>query len=116
MAIRKRAWTAPDGTAKQAWQVDYRDQAGQRRSKQFARKKDAEAWFTQAGWEVSKGIHTADSQSVTVAAAADLWIARVEADDRERSTVDQYKRLARLHVKPLIGGEKLSRLTRPTNC
>lgn len=114
MAIRKRAWTAPDGTPKQAWLVDYRDQAGQRRSKQFARKKDAEAWFTQAGWEVSKGIHTADSQSVTVAAAADLWIAKVEADDRERSTVDQYKRLARLHVKPLIGGEKLSRLTRPT--
>ncbi|GGD37573.1 tyrosine-type recombinase/integrase [Croceicoccus pelagius] len=113
MAIRKRAWTAPDGTPKQAWQVDYRDQSGKRRSKQFSRKKDAEAWFTQAGWEVSKGVHTPDSQSVTVAAAADLWIAKVEADDRERSTVDQYKRLSRLHVKPLIGGEKLSRLNRP---
>jgi len=113
LAIRKRAWTAPDGTAKQAWQVDYRDQAGQRRSKQFARKKDAEAWFTQAGWEVSKGVHTPDSQSVTVAAAADLWIKRAEQKKRERGTIEQYRQLADLHIKPLIGAEKLSRLSRP---
>ena len=114
MAIRKRQWTAPDGTAKQAWLVDYRDQEGNRRFKQFARKKDADAWSTQTGWEVSKGIHTPDSQSITVAAAADLWIERVEADDRERGTIDQYRRLSRLHVKPLLGSERLSRLSRPT--
>lgn len=114
MAIRKRAWTAPDGTPKQAWLVDYRDQTGKRRAKQFSRKKDAEAWFTQAGWEVSKGVHTPDSQSVTLATAADLWIKRVQADGRERSTIDQYKRLSRLHIKPLLGAERLSRLSRPT--
>ncbi|QNE04675.1 tyrosine-type recombinase/integrase [Croceicoccus marinus] len=113
MAIRKRQWTGPDGAAKIAWLVDYKDAAGKRRAKQFSRKKDAEAWSTQTGWEVSKGVHTPDSQSITVAAAADLWIEKAEAEGRERGTVDQYRRLSRLHVKPLLGAEKLSRLTRP---
>ncbi|MEJ6594675.1 tyrosine-type recombinase/integrase [Parasphingorhabdus sp.] len=113
MAIRKRLWTAPDGTSKQAWLVDYRDQAGRRRFKQFARKKDADAWITTAAWEVSKGLHTPDSQSVTVSIAADLWIGKAEAEDRERGTIEQYRQLARLHIKPLLGAERLSRLTRP---
>ena len=42
-SIRKRAWLAPDGTERQAWQVDYRDAAGKRRSKQFDKKRDADA-------------------------------------------------------------------------
>lgn len=113
MAIRKRIWTAPDGSEKSAWLVDYRDQAGKRRAKQFARKKDAEAWRVGAEWQVSQGVHTADSQSVTVAAAADLWIKRAEAEGRERGTITQYGQLARKHIVPFLGTEKLSRLTRP---
>lgn len=113
MAIRKRQWTAPDGTAKQAWLVDYKDAAGKRRAKQFSRKKDAEAWSTQANWQVSQGTHTPDSQSSTVAAAADLWIRRAEQEQRERGTLEQYRQLADLHIKPFLGAEKLSRLTRP---
>lgn len=112
-AIRKRSWTASDGSEKQAWLVDYRDQAGHRRAKQFARRKDAERWLTQAAWEVSKGLHTADSQSVTVAQAADIWITKAEQDGRERSTLDQYRQLARLHITPLLGAERLSRLSQP---
>lgn len=113
-SIRKRSWTAPDGAEKTAWLVDYRDQAGQRRSKQFARKKDAESWITQAAWEVSKGVHTADSQSVTVKAAAQLWIKKAEGEGRERGTIQQYRQLADLHIVPLIGGERLTKLTRPS--
>ena len=113
MAIRKREWNSPQGEAKTAWLVDYRDNAGNRRAKQFTRKKDAEAWLVSAAWQVKQGTHTADSQSITVAHAADLWIAKAEADDRERSTIKQYQELARLHIVPLIGHHKLSRLTRP---
>lgn len=112
-AIRKRAWTTPAGEEKTAWLVDYRDSAGKRRAKQFARKRDAEAWSTQAAWEVSKGVHTADSQSITVAQAADLWIQAAEAKDRERSTIKQYKEWAELHIKPLIGSKRLSQLSMP---
>ena len=74
-AIRKRAWTSANGEAKTAWLVDYRDQAGKRRSKQFARKKDAESWLVSAAWQVSQGTHTHDRDSVTVREAAKLYLA-----------------------------------------
>ena len=54
-AIRKRVWTTSKGETKTAWLVDYRDQAGKRRAKQFDRKRDAEAWNVNGSWEVSKG-------------------------------------------------------------
>ena len=111
-AIRKREWTSPKGEQKTAWLVDYRDSSGARRSKQFARKRDAEAWSTKAAWEVSQGVHTPESQSITVKVAADLWIAKALAEGRERSTVKQYRELARLHIEPLIGGEKVYALKR----
>ena len=113
MAIRKREWITPAGEARQAWLVDYRDGQGKRRFKQFARKKDAEAWSTGARWQVSQGVHTADSQSITVAEAAELWIQRAEANGREQSTVKQYRELKRLHIEPLIGSERLSQLSMP---
>ncbi|TPG13186.1 tyrosine-type recombinase/integrase [Sphingomonas oligophenolica] len=113
MAIRKRSWAAPDGTEKTAWLVDYRDAAGKRRAKQFARKRDAEAWSTQAAWHVSQGTHTPDSQSITVSEACDLWLARSGAQGLEASTLRGYETRARLHIRPIIGSEKLSRLSRP---
>ncbi|SOB88305.1 Site-specific recombinase XerD [Sphingomonas guangdongensis] len=112
-SIRKRSWTGADGAANTAWLVDYRDSAGKRRAKQFARKRDAEAWATQASWHVSQGTHTPDSQSITVAKACELWIERAVADGLEESTLQGYRARARLHICPLIGEEKLSRLTRP---
>ncbi len=113
MAIRKRHWTAPDGTAKHAWLVDYRDGAGNRRSKQFEKKKDAEAWQVKAKSEVVAGIHTPDSVSITVKDAADLWQNRIKADKREQGTIKHYDQLCRLHIVPFLGAERLSRLTRP---
>lgn len=112
-AIRKRTWTSPSGEEKTAWLVDYRDGAGKRRFKQFARKKDADDWKTKTAYGVSIGIHTADSQSITVAAATELWIKTAELKDRERGTVEQYRTIARLHIIPLIGAEKLSKLSQP---
>ncbi|PQM27662.1 site-specific integrase [Sphingopyxis lindanitolerans] len=112
-SIRKRTWTAPDGTEKTAWIVDYRDGAGARRFKQFPRRKDADSWLTSAAWQVSQGTHTADSQSVTVAQAAEIWIKGRENKGRERGTIAQYRQLTDLHIVPLIGAEKLSKLTQP---
>ena len=112
-SIRRRTWTSPKGEEKTAWLVDYVDNGGKRRAKQFARKKDAEAWLVSAAWQVSQGVHTADSASVTVKKAAELWIEKAEAEDRERSTIKQYKELERLHISPLLGNVKLSRLTMP---
>lgn len=112
-AIRKREWTSPAGERKSAWIVDYRDAAGKRRAKQFARKKDAEAWSTQAAWHVSQGTHTPDSQSITVARAADLWLERGRREQLEPSTLAAYEQHVRLHLTPLCGARKLSQLTKP---
>lgn len=58
-------------------------------------------------------MHTPDRDSVTIAAAAALWIERAEREGRERSTVKQYRELANLHIVPAIGATRLSRLSRP---
>ena len=113
MSIRKRVWIAPNGEEKQAWLVDYRDQGGRRRSKQFTRKKDAESWLVNAAYEVSKGSHNVDSASITVADATQLWVDKAVAENLERSTIKQYRELKRLHIDPLIGKVKLSRLSMP---
>lgn len=111
--IKKRAWTTGKGERKEAWQLRYVDSQGVERSKQFDRKGDASAYLTRIGWELSQGTHTADSASVTVAEAADIWIATATAKGRERSTIKQYKEWAELHIKPLIGDKKLSQLSMP---
>lgn len=112
-AIRKRTWSDQLGERHQAWLVDYRDAAGKRRAKQFARKKDAEVWATQASWEVARGIHTPDSQSLTVEHAGNVWVAKACADQLERATIENYQRMLDRHITPLIGAERLSRLTMP---
>ncbi len=113
MSIRKRSWKNTKGERKLAWQVDYRDNSGVRRSKQFARKKDAEAWFTSAAWQVSQGIHMADSQTITVEEAVTDWLNCAENEGLERSTLTSYEATARLHIIPLLGKAKLSKLSRP---
>lgn len=112
-SIRRRTWPTPDGGEKTAWQVDYKDAAGKRRSKQFARKKDAEAWSTTARYEVATGVHTPDSQSITIERAAELWIKRGERENLETSTLASYEQHVRLHILPLCGDKKLSQITRP---
>ena len=112
-AIRKRQWTNAAGEDKTAWLVDYRDQSGKRRAKQFSRKKDAEAWQVGAAWQVSQGTHTADSQSITIAQAGELWIETVTLKGREATTIAAYDQHVRLHINPLCGAVKLSRLTKP---
>jgi integrase len=113
MSVRKREWVTPAGKAKFAWQVDYRDSHGKRRAKQFARKKEADEFELTAGHEVRHGTHTADSQSITIAEAAKLWLARAEREDLERSTIAAYGQHVRLHINPYLGAKRLNQLTKP---
>lgn len=112
-SIRKRSWTTPHGEQKVAWLVDYRDSTGERRAKQFARKKDAEAWATQAAYQVSQGTHTPDSISITFRKAAEQWVERARRDGLEPTTVATYDQHVRLHLVPMCGEVKLSQLTTP---
>jgi integrase len=111
--IRKRKWTTDRGEQREAWIVDYVDQTGQRRGKNFSTKKEAEAWRTNAMHEVQQGIHTAASTSKTVEEAWQLWMADCEANNLEFGTIRQRRQHLKHHVMPFIGHLRLADLTTP---
>ena len=108
-SVRKR--TLPSGEVR--WQLDYRDQGGKRRAKQFKTKGEAVAFETTVRAEIAAGVHVADSVAVTVREAGDFWLQRARVEGLEELTVRQYRQHLEHHILPLIGAAKLSRLTQP---
>jgi integrase len=109
MSVRKRKWTTRSGEAKEAWVVDYA-QDGRRHIETFKRKKDADAYAQQVGVDIRAGTHTPPSRSITVAEAADDWVASGVADKLEPATIAQYRQLAH-HITGRIGKLRLANLT-----
>src|SRR5262245_56048475 len=110
MSVRKREWITAKGETKEAWIVDCFDKDGVRHIKTFQTKGEADDHAAKTRINVKRGQHTAPSKSITVAEACDKWIGRVEADGRERSTIDQYRQHAKLHIVPRLGKLKLANL------
>jgi integrase len=113
MSVRKRKWTTSKGEAREAWVADYVDQQGARVLKTFERKKEADTFASTAAVEVREGTHVADSASVTVSEAGELWLSSAEKAGLERTTLDQYRQHLRLHIVPFIGRTLLSKLSVP---
>jgi integrase len=107
--VRKRV--LPSGLV--CWRASYTDGSGTRRTKQFPRKGDGEAWLVETRHDVARGTHTPGSLSPTVKDAAALWIKRCEDKKLERTTIDAYQQHVDLHIVPRIGAKKLSDLTVP---
>src|SRR5262249_32582733 len=112
MSVRKREWITRKGEAREAWIVDYTAN-GSRHIETFERKKDADAPEAQVTVDVSKGIHTAPSNSITVAEAANDWIGYNEGEGGGRKTNHPYRENRRVHIVPRLGNEKLAKLTTP---
>jgi integrase len=93
--------------------VDYVDQHGARHLKTFAKKRDADAHHAIVGTSVQAGTHTPESKSITVAKAAELWLASCDAAGLERTTITAYRQHVALRIVPILGGLKLSQLTVP---
>jgi integrase len=113
MSVRKRAWKTSRGQRKEAWIVDYKDQGGERHIRTFSRKKEADEYHATATVDVRHGTHTPQSRQKTVAEAAEDWIEYVKLEDRERSTINQYRQHVQHHINPRIGRERLAKLTTP---
>lgn len=111
--VKRRAWNTAKGERKEAWRVRYVDQHGETRTRQFDLKRDADAFRLKAESEVASGTHTAESTSITVGRAADIWLAACEANGCDRGTLKSYGEIVRCHIRPLLGDERLSRLTAP---
>jgi integrase len=112
MSVRKREWVNPRGEAREAWVVDYVDGKGQRRNKNFKRKRDADAYASRVSTEVRAGTHTPDSTSLTIAEAGQLWL-KTSENAVERTTLTSYREHLNLHIAPELGDTKLSQLTVP---
>jgi integrase len=116
-SVREVTWTKANGDTATAWQLDYRDQHGKRRHKNFPKRKDADAWWTRHGAiSVHDGTHVSDSETVTVSEAGEAWIRQGELGDGEhdpleRSTTRQYREHLRIHIAPHLGRIKLNKLT-----
>jgi integrase len=113
MSVRKRTWKSPSGEMREAWVVDYVDQCGERHLKTFTKKRDADAHHAIVGAAVRAGTHTADSKSVTVAKAAELWLASCDAAGLERTSITSYRQHVDLRIVPVLGALRLSQLTVP---
>jgi integrase len=111
VSIRKRTWRTPQtGELREAWIVDYVDQSGHRRNKNFNRKRDAEAYEATVRVNIARGIHS--HSRTTVAAAGQRWLDDVDGR-LERSTVESYRQHLNDHIVPYIGAVRLADLTVP---
>ena len=114
-SITKRRWTH-NGVEKEAWAVRYVDENGVRRSKQFEKKKLAEAFLRKAVREVEDGQHVPDGETLTVAAAAKLFLEHQEQRMREgRIGRNRFKKLestVRRVLIPDVGTIALNKLNR----
>jgi integrase len=95
------------------WQADYTDAKGKRRSRQFEKRKDADAYLVTVRSDLQRGVHVAPNASITVKEAGALWLQRAERDRLVRSTVRQYQAHLQHHIEPALGRIKLSDLTTP---
>jgi integrase len=111
MSVRKHKWTTKNGVVREGWLVDYVDLKGRRRAKSFRLKKQADRFAEQVASELAGGVHVPDRESVTVEAAAALWLASCERRELERSTRDAYQSHVDLHIVPFLGRVKLTSLT-----
>lgn len=111
MSIRKRTWVTR-GQQKTAWVLVYSNGNGKRKQETFTTRREAERRWSEVSAELRRGSHVSLADSLTVAQAGDLWIERAISEGLERSTYEEYRRVLRLHIVPLIGSVKLVGLTR----
>src|SRR5262249_6888367 len=128
--VVRRVWVTASGEQKEAWIVRYwqkgtvldkngkpkLDKNGEPKEggqyiETFARKKDAQARADEIGVGIRNRTHVAPSQSITVADAADRWIAASERAGLEPTTVDFYRGHVEHHIRPMLGKTKLAELT-----
>jgi integrase len=95
------------------WRASYTDGAGVRRTKQFPRKSDGDAWLVETCHDVARGTHTPGSLSPTVKEAGALWIKRCKEKQLEAMTIKGYEEHCELHIYPFIGAKKLADMTVP---
>jgi integrase len=111
--VRKRVRIAATGEEKISWVADYFDQHKKRHIQTFKTRKAAAAWLVETLGEVTRGVHTPERASITVYAAAQLWLDRGKVEELEKGTMRGYEAIVELHIGPTIGTRILAELSTP---
>lgn len=92
----------PDGK----WRARYRDASGRERTKQFARKVDAQRWLSETSHAVLEGRYV-DPQAgrITLHEYAQEWLAR---QVHRPTTAEQMEGVVRRYVDPQLGTMRLA--------
>src|SRR5262249_10339463 len=90
MSVRKKI-VVTNGEPVTWWLADYSDGAGKRHQRRFPTKKEALQHHDKTKTAIRAGQHVSLPSDLTMAGAADKWLAKIAADDRERSTLRQYQ-------------------------
>src|SRR5687768_14096535 len=103
LSVRPRKWITRSGEERKAWVVDYKDRAGKRHIETFSLKKQAEARRKVIEDELDTGSHVPRRESITVEAAAKLWLDAKKKGDAESPAVEASTlRMYRQHVNDFI--------------
>lgn len=91
-SVRKRKWTTSAGEARTAFAVDFVDANGARQRRQFATRREADAFRVDIEGQLRAGTFRADAGRVTLSAVADEFLAHCEgrAKRHERMTLKNY--------------------------
>src|SRR4051794_27886960 len=72
--IRKRTWTTAGGEIRTAWAVDFIDASGRRERRQFATKREADAFRIQIEGQLQAGTFRPEAAKVTVKDVCDSYL------------------------------------------
>jgi len=91
-SIRKRKWITGSGEERIAFAVDFTDDNGSRQRRQFASKREADAFRVDIESQMRSGTYRADARRVTVKEVADQFIAHCKGrcERHERMTKKNY--------------------------
>ena len=101
--IRKRSWTTAKGESRVAWTVDFFDAQGERQRRQFAMRKEADAFRVEIEGQLRTGTFRIDAAKVVVQEVADRFLEHCERRLKrgERMTQKNYNTYAG-HVRNYI--------------
>jgi len=114
-SVAKRKWTYK-GQPKEAWVVRFFDEEGSHKSKQFDKKKDADAFKLKVDNQKSEGGPITAANRHTVREVAEMFL-RGEEERRKdgrigRARYEQLRNAIDISIIPLLGAKVLQNLTR----
>lgn len=109
--VTKREWVAPDGAKKAHFRVAYTDVDGERKTKSFKAKKDADKYRVKIEGELAAGIHVADREALTVKQVCEAFMGHTEARLKDgrigRARYEMLKSTLKTSVVPNLGRHRM---------